>query len=237
MIEIEDAVFGYADVAVAGPISLKVSPKEVVAFVGPSGCGKTTILKTISGNLPLAGGQILLDSQKQNRLWLSQHLSRTLQNFPLFHWLTVEKNLRLACKVRKISGIDIDQVLNEFSALHLKDRYPTTLSGGECCRASLAQAMVTKPKVVLLDEPFSGLDLHVKEEIAEYLFSFARTHHSSVVFVTHDLHDACEYAKQVIVLGGKQPATIKSIIDPHQEDALRLIRQHMLSDEVSGISN
>ena len=104
MIEIENAVFGYADVAVAGPISLKVSPKEVVAFVGPSGCGKTTILKTISGNLPLAGGQILLDSQKQNRLWLSQHLSRTLQNFPLFHWLTVEKNLRLACKVRKISS-------------------------------------------------------------------------------------------------------------------------------------
>lgn len=229
MIEIERGIFGYAGKIVAESVNLNVSSREVVAIVGPSGCGKTTILKTISGNLPLMGGMIRLDGCERDRIWLSQHLARTLQNFPLFHWLTVEANLKLVCKVRKIPFVDFDGVLNEFSALHLKHSYPKTLSGGERCRASLAQAVITKPKVLLLDEPFSGLDLHVKEEIAKYLFSFADLHGTSVIFVTHDLFDACEYAKRVVVLGGSPPTTIRAIVEPGEKDSISLIRKHMLT--------
>ena len=229
MIGIEGAIFGYSDKTIAEPINLTIASKEVVAIVGPSGCGKTTILKTISGNLPLMGGMIRLDGCERDRIWLSQHLARTLQNFPLLHWLTVEGNLQLVCKVRKIPVVDFDKVLEEFSAIHLKYKYPKTLSGGERCRASLAQAVITKPKVLLLDEPFSGLDLHVKEEIAKYLFSFADLHGTSVIFVTHNLHDACEYAKRVVVLGGGPPTTIRAIVEPGEKDSISLIRKHMLT--------
>lgn len=230
MIAIENGIFGYSGRVVAEGINLEIDPKEIVAIVGPSGCGKTTILKTVAGSLPLMGGRILLDGQERDRHWLTQHLSRTLQNFPLLHWLSVEGNLKLLCKVRDITDIDFDNVLGEFSALHLKHKYPKTLSGGERCRASLAQAVITKPKVLLLDEPFSGLDLQVKEEIAKYLFSFANMNGSSVIFVTHDLHDACEYASRVVVLGGNSKTFIRAVVNPKESNSIALIRQHMLSN-------
>lgn len=170
-----------------------------------------------------------LDAHAQEREWLVKHLARTLQSFPLLHWLTVEGNLRLAANIRGLGGLDVDRVLSEFSALHLKERYPKNLSGGERCRASLAQAVLAEPKVLLLDEPFTGLDLHVKEEIAERLFSFAETHGTSILFVTHDLYDACEYAKRVVVLSGRSPAIINAVVDPRVEGSVALIRKAMLS--------
>ena len=229
MIDIDNGTFGYAEKVVATSITLRVAPKEIVAIVGTSGCGKTTILKTISGNLPLMRGVIRLDGHVREQAWLTQHLSRTLQNFPLLHWLTVEENLKLACKIRNMKNINFDRVLEEFSASHLRQSYPNTLSGGERCRASLAQAVITKPKVLLLDEPFSGLDLHVKVDIAKYIFSFADLHDTSVIFVTHDLHDACEYATRVVVLDGNSQTTIKAIVDPKEHHAIPLIREYMLA--------
>jgi NitT/TauT family transport system ATP-binding protein len=229
MIEVDNGIFGYPDKVVAESINLFVARKEIVAIVGASGCGKTTILKTISGNLPSIGGKIRLDGKERDRTWLSENLSRTLQNFPLLHWLTVEENLSLACKIRKVSSANLDRVLDEVSALHLKQKYPKTLSGGERCRASLAQAVIINPKILLLDEPFSGLDLYVKEDIAKYLFSFADLHGTSVIYVTHDLHDACAYAKRVVVLGRSSPTTIKTIVSPEQENSIFLIRQYMLA--------
>ncbi len=214
----------------AGPVDLTIDKREVVAIVGLSGCGKTTILKTISGEIPLIRGAVHLDGHAQKRDWLVKHLARTLQSFPLLHWLTVEGNLRLAAQIRGLlDGLDVDRVLSEFSALHLKERYPKNLSGGERCRASLAQAVLAEPKVLLLDEPFTGLDLHVKEEIAERLFSFAESHGTSILFVTHDLHDACEYATRVVVLSGQLPATINAVVDPRIEGSVALIRKAMLS--------
>lgn len=228
MIEIQKAEFGYPGVVVAGPIDLSVAEKEIVAIVGPSGCGKTTILRTISGETPLLYGTVRLDGGEQDRGWRVRHLARTLQSFPLFHWLTVEENLRLAAQVRQAGYVDVDQVLSEFSALHLKHKFPKVLSGGERCRASLAQAVLSQPKVLLLDEPFTGLDLHVKEEIAQRLFSFADSHKTSIVFVTHDLHDACEYAKRVVVLNGTTPATISTVVNPRDQSSHTLIRNAML---------
>jgi NitT/TauT family transport system ATP-binding protein len=228
MIHIEKGSFGYDGIPVAGPMDLEVGKQEIVAIVGPSGCGKTTILRTISGAIPLLGGEIRLDGEIRNRQWLTLHCARTLQNFPLLHWLTVEGNLRLACKIRGTAVPDLDQVLMEFSALHLKHRYPKNLSGGERCRASLAQAVLLDAKVLLLDEPFSGLDLNVKEEISRYLFGFCTGRNASVLFVTHDLHDACEHASRVVVLNGGRPSRVKAVVVPDGADAIHRIRAAML---------
>lgn len=228
MIEIEDAVFGYQGRAVAGPLSLRVPPREVLAVVGASGCGKTTMLKSVAGVLPLLGGGIRLEGRKRDREWLRANLARTLQNFPLLHWLTVEGNLRVACRLRGLSSADAAQVLAEFSAEHLMHKYPRTLSGGERCRASLAQAAITRPKILLLDEPLNGLDFHVKEGVAESLFSFCTSHNASIVFVTHDLHDACTYSNRVAILGGGPPATIAAIVNVDGASTVPLVRAHLL---------
>jgi len=91
--------------------------------------------------------------------------------------------------------------------------------------------VLAEPKVLLLDEPFTGLDLHVKEEIAHRLFSFAETHGASIIFVTHDLYDACEYAGKVIILNGRSPATIGAIVNTNEKGALDLVRNLMLRPE------
>lgn len=228
MISIKGTLFGYPGCPIAGPIDLTIEQREIVAIVGPSGCGKTTILRTLSGELAPLEGSIQLDGRAQDREWLIRHLARTLQNFPLLHWLTVEENLRLASGIRGVNDLDVDRVLSDFSALHLKGRYPKGLSGGERCRASLAQAALAEPRVLLLDEPFTGLDLHVKEEIAQRLFSFAASHQTGILFVTHDLHDACAYAKRVVVLGGKSPFVIRAVVETRHEGALASIRASML---------
>ena len=229
MIEISNGNFGYDNKIIVESVNINVLEKEITAIVGPSGCGKTTILKSISGNLPLMGGMIRLDGKKQNQAWISENIAQTLQNFPLFHWLTVKENLMLACKIQNIPTTNISNVLEELSALHLIDKFPKTLSGGERCRASLAQAVITKPKILLLDEPFTGLDLHIKEDIARYLFSFTDIHNTSIIFVTHDLYDACIYATRVIVLGSTTPSEIKAIVNTKKKNSRQLIRNYMLN--------
>ena len=84
MIEISNGNFGYDNKIIVESVNINVLEKEITAIVGPSGCGKTTILKSISGNLPLMGGMIRLDGKKQNQAWISENIAQTLQNFPLF---------------------------------------------------------------------------------------------------------------------------------------------------------
>ena len=213
VLEIEDGVFGYHGIPLVGPFQLAIEVGKVVAVTGPSGCGKTTLLKTISGELPLIDGTIRLQGSPRERSWCIQHVVRTLQNFPLLHWQTVEGNLRLAARIRQVEGLDVDRVLSDFSALHLKNKYPGELSGGERCRASLAQAALARPKLLLLDEPFTGLDMQVKEDIAQQLFSFSKSHGTSIVFVTHDLAEALTQSDDIVVLGRHSSTEVRDAVD------------------------
>ena len=231
MIEIQKSVFGYPGVPLFTSFDLTIMDREVVAVVGRSGVGKTTILKTISGEIPLLSGKVLLDGESRDSAWLARHVSRTLQSFPLLHWLTVLQNLELSARLRGVDGVDLQHVLKEFAADHIQDRYPKGLSGGERCRASLAQAALIEPRALLLDEPFNGLDLYVKEEIAQRLFSFTEKFGSSIIFVTHDLYDACVYADKVVVLEGKHPARIGGVVDTSSPDSQAQVREMLMPQE------
>ncbi|MDD9867849.1 MAG: ATP-binding cassette domain-containing protein [Candidatus Campbellbacteria bacterium] len=230
MLKIKDGVFGYAGKPVTKPINFEANQKEVVSIIGPSGCGKTTILKTISGTTPILEGELFVDGEARTKEWLNKNTSRTLQNFPLLHWLTVEQNLSLVVKLCGIKSIDINHILNEFSAYHIKDKYPHELSGGERCRASISQSVINEPKILSLDEPFNGLDWRVKDEIATKLFKFAESHSAVVLFVTHDLYDATLYSKRSVVLGKNKPSRIRRIVQSDESDSVEQIKSSILEE-------
>ncbi len=229
MLRLEDAEFGYNGRAVILISRLDVRAGERVALVGHSGCGKTTVLAAIAGVMdPLRGLLEILGSERSAD-WRARNTARTLQNFPLFHWLTVKQNLRLACRVRGVSAENVADILAQFSCLELADRYPRGLSGGERCRASLAQAVVAHPALLLLDEPFTGLDTLVKEDVAHSLFGFAQSRNLGLLFVTHDLTDAVEFSDRVLVLAGASPTRVVAEFKTAQSDALSSVRDALRS--------
>ena len=225
VLEIRGAGFGYGQTVVVDIAAFDLLPGERVAMVGPSGCGKTTILSTIAGAREPLYGTLQIQGEARDALWRSQNTARTIQSFPLFHWLTVRQNVRLACRIRGVAHADIDAILAEFSATALADRYPQALSGGERCRASLAQAAVASPRLLLLDEPFTGLDTLVKEDVAQTLYEFAQNRQIPVLLVTHDLDDAVHFSERVVVLGENSPTRVLAEVHTSESNALNTVRE------------
>ena len=203
---------------------LEVQPGEVIAIIGRSGCGKTTLLSCLSGHFPITSGEFFLAGELRGYGLRRTFVSRTLQGAPLLHWLSVKGNLRLAARIRKVYRPDYDAILASFAAETLAHCFPSTLSGGERCRASLSQALLGDPRLLLLDEPFTGLDSIVKQFVAGNLFRLARASGAGIIFVTHDLHDAVEFSDRVIVIGGSQSATVVGELMASAPQAVEVIR-------------
>ena len=227
LIRVQDLVLERADRPLLEMSGLDIFEGEIVALIGRSGCGKSTFLSHLAGTFPARSGSVVFPQCGRDGTPRT-YVSRSVQGAPLFHWLTVRQNLERAAAVRGAATLEADKVLASFAAQELADRYPGSLSGGERCRASLSQALVGNPKVLLLDEPFTGLDIAVKRFVAQNIFQVARTADACVIMVTHDLYDAVEYASRVVVLGdasptrvlGEFPASIDAI-----EDIARLLTQ------------
>ncbi len=224
VLNIKAGRFGYGSRIVILIRDLSIRRGERLSLVGPSGCGKTTLLSAIAGASEPLDGTVELDGAVRDANWRVQSVARTLQAFPLLHWLTVRQNLALACRIRRVSPSVIDEILHQLSASHLAHLYPRQLSGGERCRASLAQSVIGHPKLLLLDEPFTGLDLLVKEDVAHSLFDFAARMEIAVVLVTHDIEDAATFSERVVVLGLHPVTEIIADIPAKSADALVSIR-------------
>lgn len=220
MFELNELVCGYEGRPILRAPSLTLAPGSVIAMVGRSGVGKSTLLATLSGSLPPISGTVSFDGKPVDSAWLGENVARTLQSFPLLHWRTVRGNLELAAKVRGAQTIDAMAILKRFSADKFADKFPLNISGGMRVRASLAQAAVTRPKLLLLDEPLTGLDPIVKRDVAKELFQFARDENAAVMFVTHDLLDALRYCERVAAVSSAGPvAVIAEIVDCGASDS------------------
>lgn len=175
---------------------LNLEPGEIVAITGPSGCGKTTLLRCICGLETLDSGRIILDERDiTSDKASSRGIGLIFQSPVLYPYLNVEKNLRLG------GDGDIDKALEEVGLSGFNYRKINKLSGGEAQRVALARALLAKPKVLLLDEPFSALDHELSEILIKEVRDLLRKRKCGAIFVTHNSKQAEKFADRIIKLG------------------------------------
>ena len=187
-------------------LDLDVEPGELLALLGPSGCGKSTLLRLLAG----------LDAPDGGRIELAPALARgaltfVFQDAHLLPWRDLLGNVALPLELADVPRAErFARARQAIDAVGLGDaarRYPAELSGGMRMRASLARAVVTRPRLLLLDEPFASLDEITRQRLDDQLRALHAAHHMTVVFVTHSLAEAAYLGERAIVLS-QRPATI-----------------------------
>ena len=202
----------YGDQIVLEGINLEIAEHSFIALVGPSGCGKTTFLRMLLGEEPVTRGDIDVDGR---RLAVEPGPDRgvVFQRYSVFPHLTVLGNVVLAAEFqdapllgrlfggrRRAAEAEASRLLQAVGLLEAADKYPSQLSGGMQQRLALAQALMRRPKVLLLDEPFGALDPGIRGDVHKLMIDLWRSHPLTVVMVTHDLSEAFTLATRVIAL-------------------------------------
>lgn len=190
-------------------LSLEIASGELTALLGPSGCGKTTTMKMIAGLLTTTSGDVLFDGRSilrdkpENR-----GVVMVFQNYLLFPYMSVAANIGFGLKMRKVNQSEIDKRVADMLELvklpDLGSRKPSELSGGQQQRVALARALIVQPNVLLLDEPLSNLDAHLRFEMRDLIRNLQQDMGITTIFVTHDQEEAVVLADKVaLILEGR----------------------------------
>ena len=201
MLQINDLSFEIGDRRIAG-LSMSLEPGHYAVVMGATGTGKTTLLETICGLHPTVNGSITLyDNEITHLSPAERSIGYVPQDLALFSTMTVSENLGYGLRIRHENPRSIARRVSEIAGLlaiqGLLDRYPGNLSGGEARRVALGRAMSISPRLLLLDEPFVGLDEATREEVCTALKSLHSESNLTVVHVTHDHRDAQQLATHV----------------------------------------
>ena len=218
-LDVAGAEKAFGGVTVLGGVDLRVAAGEFISLLGPSGCGKTTLLRIIAGLLAADRGSIRLDGEEIGaRPPHRRDVGVVFQNYALFPHLTVAENIAFGLKARKHPAGEIGPTVRRFlSLVHLTDfadRSVRALSGGQQQRVAVARALAVKPKLLLLDEPFSALDRKLRENMQIELRRLLRELGITAVFVTHDQDEALTMSDRIAVMNKgaieqlAEPATI-----------------------------
>jgi spermidine/putrescine ABC transporter ATP-binding subunit len=186
-------------------VSLRVGRGELMTLLGPSGCGKTTLLSLVAGFLVADQGNVAIDDQRVTDLPpYRRDIGMMFQNYALFPHMTVAGNVGYGLKMRRLARSEIARRVAEALALvklsGLQDRHPRQLSGGQQQRVALARALVIRPKVLLLDEPFSALDRNLRASMQVELKAIQRKLGVTTIFVTHDQSEALSLSDRIAVM-------------------------------------
>ncbi|MCU1546231.1 MAG: transporter ATP-binding protein [Homoserinimonas sp.] len=204
-VELRDVVKEYSGNRALDGVQLTVKAGEFVALLGPSGCGKTTALRSLAGLEQITSGSILIDGEDvvgtpANR----RDIGMVFQSYSLFPHLSVLENVEFGLRMRKVQAAQRRARAEESLALveldHLGSRYAHQLSGGQQQRVALARALVTRPRVLLLDEPLSALDAKVRLQLREEIKRIQTDLGITTLFVTHDQEEALAVADRVAVM-------------------------------------
>ena len=201
-LRVTGAALAYGDTELVRDVNLSAAPGELLALLGPSGSGKTSLLRAIAGFLPLAAGEIRFDGVRVNELPVEERqLGMVFQEHRLFPALTVYRNLEVCLTgtvTARVTAAEaaarIAELLPALGLTGLEARFPAELSGGQQRRVALARALLVRPRLLLLDEPLTGLDAPLRRELTELLRREQRSRGLTTVFVTHDEEDAARIA-------------------------------------------
>ena len=188
--------------------------KKFLSIIGPSGCGKTTILSLISGLLKPTEGKIKIRGNERK----VSDLGYMLQKDHLFSWRTVLKNVYLPLEIQNVKTKENKEyalsLLEKYGLKEFINKYPTELSGGMRQRVALIRTLVSKPSLLLLDEPFSALDCQTRLSVAEDVYKIIKSEEKTTVLVTHDIAEAISMS-DIIITFTVRPAKVKSIFTPN----------------------
>ena len=201
-LRVTGAALAYGDTELVRDVNLSAAPGELLALLGPSGSGKTSLLRAIAGFLPLTAGEIRFDGERMNERPVEERqLGMVFQEHRLFPALTVYRNLEVCLTgtvTARVTAAEaaarIAELLPALGLTGLEARFPAELSGGQQRRVALARALLVRPRLLLLDEPFTGLDALLRRELTELLRREQRSRGLTTVFVTHDEEDAARIA-------------------------------------------
>ena len=209
MIKFSDVVKTYQEKQVVNKLNLTVASGEFFVLVGPSGSGKTTILKMINRLIEQSAGEILIDDINVNQVdkaKLRKNIGYVLQNIALFPNLTISQNAGILLEAQGVKRDKretlVNQLLDRVGLPHEQygSRMPSELSGGEQQRVGIVRALITKPDIILMDEPFSALDPLSRKQLQDLILDLYEELKPTILFVTHDMHEALRLGTRIGVL-------------------------------------
>ncbi len=244
-LEIRNLTRRYGDLTVVDDVSLTVMPGQVTCLLGPSGCGKSTTLRMIAGVEMQDSGSIYTDGQlicdtvyripPERR-----HIGLMFQDFALFPHLTVAQNVAFGLTGPKAEQrARVEELLARVDLLRYIDDYPHGLSGGEQQRVALARALAPRPRLMLMDEPFSGLDNRLRDEIRDQTLAVLKDEDAAVLLVTHEPEEAMRMADEIALMRGgriiQQGAPYNIYNAPRDRDAVAFFSDiNVIRGRVSG---
>ncbi|MWK59153.1 ATP-binding cassette domain-containing protein [Pseudomonas otitidis] len=195
----------YGQTTIFTDINCEIGKGEFVTLLGPSGCGKSTLLRCIAGLTEVDGGQILLDGQDLVPLSPQKRgIGMVFQSYALFPNMTAAQNVAFGLRMQKVGKDDSAHRVQEALAMVELDqhaeRYPHQLSGGQCQRVALARSLVTRPRLLLLDEPLSALDARIRKHLREQIRSIQQELGLTTIFVTHDQEEALTLSDRIFLM-------------------------------------
>jgi ABC-type nitrate/sulfonate/bicarbonate transport system ATPase subunit len=227
-------------------VTFTVNEGEIVSLIGPTGCGKTTLLRIIDGIIRPDSGRVLINGSEvvDTR---NPACAVVFQNFNLLPWRTALKNVEFGLEAKKVPPAERESTARQYLELvgltKFERHHPHELSGGMQQRVGLARALAINPEIVLLDEPFSSVDLLLRESLQAEVLKILQTTRKTAVFVTHSINEAMFLSDRIISMG-RNPGRVKEILTvdlprprtdevmrtPEAEKILSVIRKDLLEE-------
>ncbi len=206
-LEIKQIECRYAERVAVRELDMHVKQGSLVCLLGPSGCGKTTVLRAIAGFHPVVAGEIMINGRTVSRPGFTlpperRRLGMVFQDYALFPHMTVAQNVGFGLRARASAQAQktVEQMLGRVGLNGMGGRYPHELSGGQQQRVALARALAPQPDLLLMDEPFSNLDVDLRERLTSEVRTILKEQGITCVLVTHDQHDAFALGDEVGVM-------------------------------------
>jgi NitT/TauT family transport system ATP-binding protein len=195
-------------------LSFEIHRREFVSVIGPSGCGKSTLIRLLAGLDEPSSGQVLLDGKQVSGPGPDRGM--VFQGYTLFPWLTVKKNVMFGLELAGHGGNAAESEALQWIEMvglgHVAEAYPHHLSGGMKQRVAIARALANNPRILIMDEPFGALDAQTRCQMQSYLLQIWKQVDVTILFITHDLEEACYLSDRILVLGSN-PGHLEELIE------------------------